>query len=103
MLAYKFLASGAVAPFTGRSWPLPGPGAPGDWIVARQGDLARCGVHACRVEDLPLWPDEALWLIELSEPLLRTQRQLISGHGRLLQRVEAWNADTAVRGPRYHP
>ncbi len=95
MLAYKLLASGAVAPFTGRSWPLPGPGAPGEWIVAPRGDLARCGVHACRVEDLPFWADEELWLIELSEPVLRTQRQLISGRGRLLQRVEAWNADTA--------
>src|SRR6266545_1337643 len=57
MIAYKFLTAGAAAPFTGRPWPLPGPRAPGAWIVAPQGDLARYGVHACRVEDLSYWPD----------------------------------------------
>jgi len=92
MLAYKFLAAGAVAPFTGRAWPLPGPRAPGGWIVASHGDLARYGVHACRVEDLSYWPDEELWLVELGDPIVPARFQVAAARGRLLQRITAWNA-----------
>ena len=44
MLAYKFLAAGGVAPFTDFAWPQPRRGAPGAWVRAPQGDLARHGV-----------------------------------------------------------
>lgn len=95
MLAYKFLAAGAVAPFTGRSWPLPSAGLPGAWLVAPDGDLARRGVHACREEDLSLWPDEELWVVELDGPFLAAPHQIVAARGRLLRRVEAWNEETA--------
>ncbi|HEX9289403.1 MAG TPA: hypothetical protein VF904_07770 [Anaeromyxobacteraceae bacterium] len=95
MLAYKFLSAGAVAPFTGRPWPLPGPRAPGAWIFAPPGDLARYGVHACRMEDLSYWLDEELWLVELGEPIVPTPFHVAAGRGRLLQRITAWNAASA--------
>ncbi len=95
MFAYKFLAAGAIAPFTGRAWPQPGPRGPGAWIVAPQGDLARYGVHACRLDDLSYWHDEELWLVELGEPILSARFQLAAGRGRLLQRIIAWNAASA--------
>jgi hypothetical protein len=95
MLAYKYLSAGAIAPFTGRPWPLPGPRAPGAWIVAPPGDLARYGVHACRLEDLSYWPDEELWLVELEEPIEPMPLHVAAGRGRLLQRITAWNAASA--------
>ena len=95
MLAYKFLEDGAVGPFTGRQWPVPGPRAPGAWIVAPPGDLARYGVHACRVEDLSYWPDDELWLVELGGTILHEPFQLVAARGRLLQRIAGWNADGA--------
>jgi hypothetical protein len=95
MFAYKFLAAGAVAPFTGRPWPLPSAQVPGAWLVAPRGDLARRGVHACRVEDLSLWPDEELWLVELEGPFILDPFQIIAAGGRLRRRVEAWNTETA--------
>ena len=91
MLAYKFLADGAVAPFTGRRWPLPEARAPGAWVVARPCDLARYGVHACRVEDLAYRLDDELWLVELEDPVARTPFQVVAARGRLLQRITAWN------------
>ena len=91
MLAYKFLADGAVAPFTGRRWPPPGPRTPGAWVVAPPGDLERCGVHACRVEDLAYWLDDELWLVELDDPVVRTPFQVVAPRGRLLERITAWN------------
>jgi hypothetical protein len=94
MLAYKFLSAGAVAPFTGRPWPLPGPRAPGAWIVAPPGDLARYGVHACRMEDLSYWLDDELWLVELGEPIVPAPFHVAAGRGRLVQRIAAWSAAT---------
>ena len=91
MLAYKFLADGAVAPFTGRRWPLPGGRAPGAWVVAPPGDLARYGVHACRVEDLAYWLEDELWLVELDDPAAQTPFQVVAARGRLLERITAWN------------
>ena len=47
--AYKFLAPGAVGPFSGFAWPT---GTPGPWVEAVPHTCAT-GVHACLVEDLP--------------------------------------------------
>ncbi|HET9596393.1 MAG TPA: hypothetical protein VFP65_12465 [Anaeromyxobacteraceae bacterium] len=95
MHAYKFLADGAVAPFTGRSWPAPDARSPGAWMVAPPGDLARYGVHACRIEDLAYWPDDELWLVELGGTVLEEPFQLAASRGRLVRRIDAWNAATA--------
>ena len=95
MIAYKFLAAGGTGPFTGCAWPLPGPRTPGPWLAAPAGELARYGVHACALEDLSLWPDEELWLVELAGTVLREPDQLVATRGRLLERITAWNAEAA--------
>jgi hypothetical protein len=95
MRAYKFLSAGALAPFTGRPWPVPGRQAPGPWISSPPGNLARYGVHACRVEDLSYWPDDELWLVELGGTILHEAYHLVATHGRLLTRIVEWNTDTA--------
>src|SRR5919206_1108834 len=95
MRAYKFLSAGAIAPFTGRAWPTPGPHGPGAWIVAAGPDLARYGVHACNADDLAWWPDDELWVVELDGTILRESVQLAAERGRLVERVTAWSPSTA--------
>ena len=95
MLAFKFLAAGAVAPFTMARWPRPKADGPGEPVVAPPGDLARRGVHACRLEDLAYWPDEELWLVDLGEPVQAGRYGLAAATGRLLRRVEAWDGSAA--------
>ncbi len=94
MIAFKFLAPGAVGPFTRRAWPLPRPGSPGSWIQTGPGALERHGVHACAAEHLSLWPDEELWIVELGGTILREPSLLVAERGRLLEQVITWNAQT---------
>ena len=89
MIAYKFLAAGGVAPFTGFRW-LPA----GEWVSAAP-ERAELWIHACRVRDLPHWLDEELWRIELEEPVREDRYQVASPRGRLLARVEAWDGRMA--------
>jgi hypothetical protein len=84
VIAYKFLAEGAVAPFTGFRWPGPGawvsaPSAPHRWV------------HACRTGDLPHWLEDELWSIELDEPVREARYQIASPRARLVARVAAWD------------
>jgi len=62
VIAYKFLAAGAIAPFTGFQWPIPGPAGAGAWVEAPEGRLTH-GIHACRVTDLTFWLDAELWRV----------------------------------------
>lgn len=94
MIAYKFLSAGAVAPFTGYRWPLPGPSGAGAWIAAADA-RPHHGVHACRAADLAFWVDAELWRIELADPVRQGQRQIIGRRGRLLDRVASWDAAMA--------
>jgi hypothetical protein len=87
MIAFKFLAPGAIAPFTGIAWPA------GEWLHAVP--VPGAGIHACALEDLPFWMDDELWKVELSGPISREERQLVAGRGRLLARVEGWPASAA--------
>jgi hypothetical protein len=93
VIAYKFLATGSVAPFTGHRWPLPQGGGPGAWVEAPASVAPELGVHGCRVEDLPYWVEEELWRIELRDPVRIAPFQLQSDRGRLVERVVAWNAE----------
>ena len=96
MIAYKFLAVGAVGPFSAMRWPRPTGDAPGDWV--RSGAVAsmcRRGVHACRVRDLPWWIAAELWRVELEGPLTVGEHKLAAPAGRLLGRVDAWTGDVA--------
>ncbi len=96
MNAYKFLAAGAVAPFTGFRWPTPAGAAPAEWVEAPD-DRPERGVHACRLGDLPHWIDEELWRVELGDPAAEATLQLVAPRGRLLGRITAWDAGAARR------
>ncbi len=89
MLAWKFFAPGAVAPFTGIHWPLPGKA----WVEARS--KPGPGVHACALEDLPYWIDQELWVVELDGEVARARRQLVATRGRLVARMDEWPAAQA--------
>jgi hypothetical protein len=89
VIAYKFLARGAVGPFSGFPWPTPSAGAPGAWVDAVGEGLAH-GVHACRTSDLPFWLEEELWIAELDGEVRATEHQLVASRGRLLEPVVAW-------------
>jgi hypothetical protein len=96
VIAYKFLRAGGIGPFSGFHWPLPA-GGPGQWVDAGE-DPRMCehAVHACSADGLALWLDAELWRIELDAPLDEAHGKLAARRGRLLARVEAWNAQTAL-------
>jgi hypothetical protein len=85
VIAYKFLAPGAVSPFTGFRWP----GA--EWVRATAGRADDAWVHACRAGDLPHWLDDELWRIELDEPVREGRYQVASRRARLDVRIARWN------------
>ncbi|HVF79267.1 MAG TPA: hypothetical protein VNA28_13300 [Solirubrobacteraceae bacterium] len=91
VIAYKFLRDGQVGPFSGVPWP-----PAGEWLQATEvGDCARAclgRVHACRVEDLPEWMDHELWRVELDGHVTVDCGKLIADRGRLVERVEVWDA-----------
>ncbi len=96
MIAYKFLRVGGVGPFSGFAWPRPD-GGPGAWVVAGE-DLVIChrAVHACAVEDLVLWLDDELWLVELTDVVDTGNGKVAARSGRLLEQVEAWTEGLAI-------
>jgi hypothetical protein len=85
VIAYKFLAEGAISPFTGFRWPRTG-----EWVTAPRG-RPDAWIHACRVGDLPHWLDHELWSIELDEPVRASRHQLASPRARLVDRIADWN------------
>jgi len=89
-LAYKFTRPGARSPFTGFEWPV------GEWVEAA-GAIALCrnGIHACRVEALPRWVDDELWRIEVDGIEVEADGLLVARHGRLVERILAWNEEAA--------
>lgn len=96
MIAYKFLRPGAVGPFSGFVWPTPGCGESGPWVEADTPvRLCLRGIHASRVEQLPHWIEAELWEVELAEPVQDAGEVLVSARGRLVRRVDAWDAATA--------
>lgn len=90
MIAYKFLCTGAVGPFTGFQWPH------GDWVTAAPPlDPCRSGIHACGVHALPEWLSDELWRIELGGETVEEHGVLVAERGRLVERVEAWDEAAA--------
>jgi hypothetical protein len=89
LIAYKFLATGAVGRFSGFEW-----GA-GTWIDADAADPCRTGIHACRVRDLPIWLDDELWEIELDGDVIECERKIVASRGRLTERLEHWSPEVA--------
>jgi len=86
VIAYKFLAEGAVSPFAGFRWPV------GEWVDAASADVCRRGIHACRVGDLPFWLGPELWEIELAGDVVAHSRKVVAPRGRLARRIEEWDA-----------
>jgi hypothetical protein len=86
VIAYKFLRSGRIGPFSGFQWP-----DPGVWVREPQ-DLAACkrGVHACRPSDLPWWVADELWEIELDGQVQTDAHKIVAPAGRLRSHIEAW-------------
>jgi hypothetical protein len=86
MIAYKFLRSGRIGPFSAFQWP-----GPGVWVHAPR-DLAAChrGIHACRSSDLPWWLADELWEIELDGHVQLDEHKIIAPAGRLRSQIEAW-------------
>jgi hypothetical protein len=91
MEALKFLRPGRVAPFTGAFWPQPGEWIESDGAV----ELCRSGVHALRSQALPVWIAEELWRVELEGAETVAPGIVAGTRGRLVERVDAWNDETA--------
>ena len=88
--AFKFTRASARSPFTGLPWP------DGEWVeVEGELEICRNGVHACRAEALPRWIDDELWRIELEDVEDEVEGVLVARRGRLLDRIEEWNAQTS--------
>jgi hypothetical protein len=85
VIAYKFLAEGAVAPFTGFRWPV------GEWVDAGGVEPCVSGIHACMVEQLPYWLGRELWEVELAGEIVRQPRKVVGERGRLVRRHDGWN------------
>lgn len=89
MTWFKFLASGAVGPFSGYRWPPPGGShRPGGWVTA-DGSLDPCrnGVHVCRSADLPFWLHEELYVVDVDGPVVEYDSFVLTHRARLVQRV----------------
>jgi hypothetical protein len=86
VIAYKFLRSGRIGPFSAFRWP-----EPGVWVRAPR-DLLACrrGIHACRPSDLPWWLADELWEIELDGRVWSEEHKLIAPAGRLRAQIDAW-------------
>jgi hypothetical protein len=95
--AYKFLRTGAFAPFarTPAGEPFRWPAA--TWVSGNGARACASGIHGCAVDQLPFWLNDELWLVELAGEVRREERKLVAGHGRLVERVGAWTPDAASR------
>jgi hypothetical protein len=85
VIAYKFLKPGGVGPFTGFRWPVD------RWVEAGSIETCRGGIHACRVQHLPIWMGAELWEIELAGDVVEQARKLVARRGRLTRRIDEWN------------
>jgi hypothetical protein len=98
VIAYKFLCSGGVGPFSRYAWPLPREERVGAWVIGgARTELCQSGVHACRVRDLPWWLQDELWEAELDGEISTGRHKVMAPRARLLGRVEAWDAACAQR------
>ena len=91
MIAYKFLRSGRMGPFSGFGWP-----EPGTWVRA-ESDTAACrrGIHACRIRDLPWWLADELWEIELEGRVQVDEHKILAPAGRLCSQIDDWTPECA--------
>jgi len=93
VIAFKWLARGAIAPFTGFRWPIDG-----SWVSAPSSAPEGSGVHACRISQLAYWIGEELWRIELDGPIVTREMQVEARRARLLEQVTSWDAEAFKQG-----
>jgi hypothetical protein len=98
MMAYKFLAKGAVGPFSGFVWQLPAGDGPASWVEV-EGTLGLCtrGVHVCRTVDLAHWLHDELWELETDGDQIEGVDCIVVQRARLLRRVHTWSEGGASR------
>ena len=94
MIAYKFLRRDGSGPFTRHPWPLPAGGAFGAWVEAPVVPC-RSGVHALRLQDLPLWLGRDLYVVELDGEIVEERTKVVAPRARLRRRIDDW--DDAAR------
>jgi hypothetical protein len=92
VIAWKFLAPGAIGPFSRVPWPTPAGAGPGTWVNAAVHPCAS-GIHACEAGDLPYWLHVELWEVELEGPVQRAGHKVVAPRGRLTRRIDAWDRD----------
>jgi hypothetical protein len=90
--AYKFLGADGTGFFSRFRWPRPADGEPGPWVESEI-DPCRSGIHACRRVDLPFWLNAELYELELGGEVAVEQLKVVAPRGRLLRRIEAWDAE----------
>jgi hypothetical protein len=90
MIAFKFLASGAIAPITGFVWPSPKDGA-SEWVDA-VGPLKACerGIHVSRIEDLAYWIHDELWAVEVAGEWEPAVDAIVCRRARLVRAIDSW-------------
>jgi hypothetical protein len=54
------------------------------------------GVHVCRPEHLGYWLNQELWVAEVRGSLDGDHSKVVAERGRLIRRVDAWNAAAVV-------
>lgn len=82
---WKFLRRGRVSPFTGFRWP-----DVGQWVRITDADPCRDGIHACRLEQLPYWPSDELWAVDLAGTVVEGEHKVSATEARLLGPVTGW-------------
>jgi len=98
VIAYKFLCSGGVGPFSRYAWPLPRHDRPGAWVIGGASpELCQTAVHACRPGDLPWWLQDELWEVELDGDVRAGRHKVMASRARLLRPVDGWDATCARR------
>ena len=96
MRAAKFLGVGAVGLFSDFRWPTPVDDGPGAWVGEQSVEACRRGIHACTFgAEMLDWIDDELWIIELEDPVELGDGVLLARRGRLIERIEEWDAAAA--------
>jgi hypothetical protein len=89
VLAYAFLAEGAVEPLSGFVWPTAREDEQSDWVAADA--ASHEALRGYRPGDLPYWLDDELWSIELDGRLEERPHVLIAERARLRNRIDTWS------------
>jgi hypothetical protein len=94
VIAHKVLGPDRRSRFTGFVWPSPNAADP--WVSAGAVDLCLAGIHATRIEMLPIWLGAELWQVELDGEIVEDERKIVASRGRLVRRIDDWSTGTKL-------